>query len=57
MPFQSESVLVYASREAKKMWHIIAAFGEDGYGVTMATQGITEEDKTKSTFLNPGAHH
>ena len=57
MPFQSESVLVFAAREAKKMWPFIAGFGVVGYGVTMATLGITEEDKKKSTFLNPGAHH
>jgi len=57
MPYQSESVLVFAAREAKKMWPFIAGFGVVGYGVTMATLGITEEDKKKSTFLNPGAHH
>jgi hypothetical protein len=28
-----------------------------GYGVTVATLGITEEDKKKSGFLNPGGHH
>ena len=45
MPYQSESVFIFAAREAKKMWPFIAGFGVVGYGVTMATLGITEEDK------------
>ena len=57
MPYQSESVVAFAAREAKKMWPVLAGFGVVGYGVTVATLGITEEDKKKSSFINPGGHH
>ena len=57
MPYRSESMIVFAAREAKKMWPFIAGFGVVGYGVTVATLGITEEDKKKSGFLNPGGQH
>ena len=32
-------------------------FAVVGFGVTQATLGITEADKKKSAFLNPGGHH
>jgi len=57
MPYQAESVVAFAAREAKKMWPFLAGFGVVGYGVTVATLGITEEDKKKSSFINPGGHH
>jgi len=57
MPFQNQSMITFAAGQAKKMWPFIAGFGVVGYGVTVATLGITEEDKKKSGFLNPGGHH
>ena len=57
MPYQSESMIVFAAREAKKMWPFLAGFAVVGFGVTQATLGITEADKKKSAFLNPGGHH
>ena len=52
-----ESMIVFAAREAKKMWPFLAGFAVVGFGVTQATLGITEADKKKSAFLNPGGHH
>ena len=57
MPFQNQSMITFAAGQAKKMWPFIAGFGVVGYGVTVATLGITEEDKKKSGFLNPGGQH
>ena len=57
MPYQSENMAIFAAREAKKMWPFLAGFGVVYYGVVRATMGITEEDKKKSTFINPGQHH
>ena len=57
MPYRSESMIVFAAREAKKMWPFLAGFAVVGFGVTQATLGITEADKKKSAFLNPGGHH
>jgi hypothetical protein len=57
MPYQNQSMITFAAGQAKKMWPFIAGFGVVGYGVTVATLGITEEDKKKSGFLNPGGHH
>ena len=57
MPYRSESMIVFAAREAKKMWPFLAGFAVVGFGVTQATLGITEADKKKSSFLNPGGHH
>ena len=57
MPYQNQSIITFAAGQAKKMWPFIAGFGVVGYGVTVATLGITEEDKKKSGFLNPGGHH
>ena len=48
MPFQNQSMITFAAGQAKKMWPFIAGFGVVGYGVTVATLGITEEDKKKS---------
>ena len=50
-------MIVFAAREAKKMWPFLAGFAVVGFGVTQATLGITEADKKKSSFLNPGGHH
>ena len=57
MPYQNQSMITFAAGQAKKMWPFIAGFGVVGYGVTVATLGITEEDKKKSGFLNPGGSH
>ena len=57
MPYQNQSMITFAAGQAKKMWPFIAGFGVVGYGVTVSTLGITEEDKKKSGFLNPGGHH
>ena len=57
MPFQNQSMITFAAGQAKKMWPFIAGFGVVGYGVTVATLGITEGDKKKSGFLNPGGQH
>ena len=57
MPYASENMVVFAAREAKKMWPFIAGFGVVTYGVVSATMAVTPEDKKKSTFINPGGHH
>jgi hypothetical protein len=57
MPYQSESMIVFAAREAKKMWPFLAGFAVVGFGVTQATLGVTEADKKKSAFINPGGSH
>ena len=41
MPFQNQSMITFAAGQAKKMWPFIAGFGVVGYGVTVATLGIT----------------
>ena len=57
MPYASDNMVVFAAREAKKMWPFIAGFGVVTYGVVSATMAVTPEDKKKSTFINPGGHH
>ena len=57
MPYQSEYMIVFAAREAKKMWPFLAGFAVVGFGVTQATLGVTEADKKKSAFINPGGSH
>ena len=56
MPYASESVVITAAREAKKIWPFLAGLGCVGAAVVAATSSITEADKKASKFLNPGSH-
>jgi hypothetical protein len=57
MPYRNESMIIFAGREAKKMWPFIAGFGVVTFAVVQATLAITPEQKKKSSFINPGGAH
>ena len=52
MPFQNQSMITFAAGRAK-MWPFIAGFGVVGYGVTVATLGITEERQEEVWLPQP----